>query len=202
MTQTTTDLRTILTAQIAEIANTDLTDTIGQQCSLDIDSDGTLTLSTQHRDTNSITFAIYNGVTRSFGLPSGVIPGELADSLTDNLDDLVTLVEGMDSHWDGSNRVGTLSAEAGEIEERWDVTGQFKDLGYVGEMEASEWLYPVQSDIKAQPTLAAAIEFAIGGHPEDGLWTDDGMTTYISRDGMERVATEWWTEAQSDTDSE
>lgn len=191
-------------SNIETIRNLPMTDTIGQKCSLDIDSDGTLTLSTQHPDINGISMAIYNRVTLSYGLPVGVQPGAVADWLEERLADLQTLVDGLDSEWDGSNMRGTLTDEAQEIHDSWRGAeygeSSLDFLASVSEWEASEWLYPVKADIQGQPTREAALAFAVDSLPEDGLWTDDGQTSYIDREQCEAVAGQWWDEAQPDED--
>lgn len=195
----TTDTIRAIRASIEAIRNTDQADTIGRKCSLDIESDGTISLDTQHPDVNGVSMAIWNGLTLSYGLPMGVEPGAVADWLEEHLDDLQTLVEGMGRRWDGHNMVGTLTDEAKEIHNSWQgIESTLDSLPYVSEWEASEWLYPIKADIQGQATREAAVAMAVETVPSDGLWTDGGATSYISREGCAAVAGEWWDDAHKD----
>lgn len=163
-----TEIETAIRNSIAIIRNHPDDYTTGQDTWLQIEQDGDIYLETQHKDINSVTMHLYHGLAQVLPLPSGVMPGAVADWLEegDRIELLEKLVEGFSTRWDGSNRVGELTDEAANIKN----TLSFQLLNHEGEhpfmaqvvdeVEASDWLNPIDDQFQRASTAEEAEQIA------------------------------------------
>lgn len=187
--------------------------TIGESCSLEIEADGTLILRTEHPEETGICETIYNGVTRCVSLPTGVRPASLAKFLKDHISDLETIVNGMDSYWDDSRHVGTITDEAKTalISIVPNQLLHYPDVEVIEEMDVDEYFKTYYEDtyheIRNQEKEEDAVALALENLDENGIDREmevdtDFVLTYIGRREAEDYAREIWRAARSENDDD